>query len=196
MPSATLSSTACVRMSLSRKAVLRVVIASSDCCSSWERTNSSTKAEALARSTSGRTGVKMKSTAPLAYAFAASVSSPPIAVTKMMGVRPPRLCARQSLAVSNPFSVGMRTSIRIRAKVWLTRACSAARPESTSTTAWPSGASIARSATRLTGLSSTTRIDGADPAAAASTAGCAGHQPLETAGPSARAAAGSHSPRT
>ena len=41
----------------------------------------------LARRTSGRIGVKMKSTAPLAYAVAISASSPPNAVTKTIGVR-------------------------------------------------------------------------------------------------------------
>ena len=42
------------------------MIDSSERCSSWDCTNRSTNAETLARSTSGRIGVKMKSTAPLA----------------------------------------------------------------------------------------------------------------------------------
>jgi hypothetical protein len=162
IPSATLSSTACVSSSLSRKAELSSVIDASDRCSSWDWVKRSTNAVTFARSISGRTGVKMKSTAPLAYALAASPFSDPLAVTKMIGVRPPRICVRHSLAVSNPFSVGIRTSIRIIAKVSSSRTLSAARPDAASTTAYPSGASIARSATRLAALSSTTRIVGAD----------------------------------
>src|SRR5664279_6071883 len=65
----------------------------------------------------------------------------------------------------------MRTSIRMIANVCCMSAWSAARPESTSTIEWPSGASIARSAMRLAELSSTTRIAGADPAPGASMTG-------------------------
>ena len=50
--------------------------------------------------------------------------------------------------------------MRISAKVWRESARNAARPEATSTMGQPSGASIARSAKRLTGLSSTSRIAG------------------------------------
>ena len=55
----------------------------------------------------------MKSTAPLAYAVAVSASSPPKAVTKMIGVSSDWGRCRISLAVSNPSRVGIRTSIRI-----------------------------------------------------------------------------------
>ena len=47
--------------------------------------------------------------------------------------------------------------MRITAKLWRATASSAACPESASTTAWPNGASIARTARRLPALSSTTR---------------------------------------
>ena len=50
----------------------------------------------------------------------------------------------------------MLTSMRMTAKLCCATASRAARPESTSTTAWPSGASIARTASRLPALSSTT----------------------------------------
>ena len=54
----------------------------------------------MARSTSASTGVKMKSTAPLAYAAAVSVSSRPKAVRKMIGVLCDSVRWRMSLAVS------------------------------------------------------------------------------------------------
>jgi hypothetical protein len=48
----------------------------SERCGSWASRNTSTKADTLARSISGGTGVRMKSIAPLAYALASSPSSP------------------------------------------------------------------------------------------------------------------------
>ena len=77
MPSATFWSTARVWTSLSCNAPLSAVIDSSERCSSRDCTKRWMKAETLARSTSASTGVKMKSTAPLAYADAVSVSSRP-----------------------------------------------------------------------------------------------------------------------
>ena len=133
------------------------MIDSTEACSSADCTNRSTKVDTLARSSAARIGAKMKSTAPLAYAVAVSVSSRPNAVRKMIGVSFDRLRCRISAAVSNPSSVGIRTSIRITAKFWRSTARSAARPESASTTAWPSGASMAPTASRSDGLSSTTR---------------------------------------
>ena len=98
--SATFCSTARARTSLSRNAALSAVIDSSERCSCWDCTKRSTKAETLARSTSARIGAKMKSTAPLAYAVAVSVSSRPKAVRKMIGVSSDWLRCRISLAVS------------------------------------------------------------------------------------------------
>ena len=78
----------------------------------------STKAETLARRMSATIGVKMKSTAPLAYAVAVSVSSRPKAVTKMIGVcsdsaalpdQPGRLVAVHASASGRP-SGSPRTS--------------------------------------------------------------------------------------
>ena len=66
--------------------MFRAVIDSSERCSSSDCRKRWTKAETLARSTSASTGVKMKSTAPLAYAAAVSVSSRRKAVRKMIGV--------------------------------------------------------------------------------------------------------------
>jgi hypothetical protein len=54
----------------------------------------------LARSTFARSGAKMKSTAPLSYALAFSVSSRPKAVRKMIGVSADCSRSRISLAVS------------------------------------------------------------------------------------------------
>ena len=100
IPSATFWSTARARTSLSRSAVLSAVIEASESCSSWACVKRSTNAETLARSASARIGVKMKSTAPPAYAVAVSVSSRPNAVKKMIGVRSDWLRCRISLAVS------------------------------------------------------------------------------------------------
>ena len=51
-----------------------------------------TNAEILALSTFGRIGVKMKSTAPLAYAVSVSASSCPNAVMNMIGVSSDGAC--------------------------------------------------------------------------------------------------------
>ena len=73
-------------------------------------------------------GVKMKSTAPLAYAVAVSVSSRPKAVRKMIGV-----CSRLGALADQPgrlVAVQDRhpTSIRITAKLWLQRRRAAPPP--------------------------------------------------------------------
>ncbi len=100
IPSATFCSTARARTSLSRSAALSAVIESSEPLSSWACTNRSTKVDTLARSTSASSGAKMKSTAPLAYAVAVSVSSRPYAVRKMIGVSSDCWRCRIRLAVS------------------------------------------------------------------------------------------------
>ena len=64
-----------------------------DSSSSWVRPTSLTNVETLARSTPPSTGVKTKSTAPLAYAVAVSISSLPNLVRKMIGVSSDPVCA-------------------------------------------------------------------------------------------------------
>ena len=100
IPSATFCSTARARTSLSRSAALSAVIDATEPWSSADCTNRSTKVDTLARSSSARIGAKMKSTAPLAYAVAVSVSSRPYAVRKMIGVSSDWLRWRISAAVS------------------------------------------------------------------------------------------------
>ena len=113
----------------------------------------------------------------------------------MIGVFAAGGCSRINRADPKPSSTGMRTSIRISAKVCFRIASTAPRPESTSTIAWSSGSSIARSARRLAASSSTIRIAGA------------GLGPVDWVGDSegirrqgpaiaVGAAPGSHSPRT
>ena len=134
IPSATFCSTARARTSLSRSAPFRAVIDPSERLSSSACTNRSRNTVTLASSTSGRIGVKMKSTAPLAYAATSSASSDPKAVTKMIGVSPGWLCCRMSLAVWYPSMIGIRTSMRIIAKVCRCTRRRAARPDSASMT--------------------------------------------------------------
>ena len=100
IPSAMFCSTARARTSLSRSDALRAVIESSECWCSWALADRSTNAVTLARSASSAIGAKMKSTAPLAYAPAVSISSRPNAVMKMIGVTAASPRSRISFAVS------------------------------------------------------------------------------------------------
>ena len=86
IPSPTLCSTAWARISLSRSLALSVVTDAIERCNSCACRYTRSSAATFARSTSGRIGVKMKSTAPLAYAALVCVSSRPNAETKMIGV--------------------------------------------------------------------------------------------------------------
>ena len=88
------------------------------------------------------------------------------AVTKMIGVISDCFRVRMSAAVSTPFMMGICTSRRITAKLWVATQRNASTPDSASTMEYPSEANTELSAMRFAALSSTRRMGTSGPAPA------------------------------